>query len=251
MRYKVIHRKDSIFRLSVCKRYPIGARFNRETKTYQMDSLPQLEGISKHVMSKNYFPWIPYSNHKQCKKNIYCAKGSFEAIKSSIYRYVVDVHISLSVGEFAEDIFNSARELVDVFLRKNCPDASKQLLSIQTRMNESDTESNAQALISCRRILSNVADSIFPPQTSKYNCRDGTERKIEKEEYKNRLLAYIDKNIQSDTTLCILQDELSHLAARLDSVYEKTNKGIHDMVSREEAELTIIHMYLFLAKLQG
>ena len=227
MRYKVYPSKGFNFStLGSCKRYPIGARFNRETKTYQMDSLPQLKGSYfqtcnvERFISRGY----PIPTINSARKIYIAQKGSFEAIKSSIYRYVVDVHISLSVGEFAEDIFNSARELVDVFLTKNCPDASKQLLSIQTRMNESDTESNAQALISCRRILSDVADLIFPPQTSKYNCRDGTERKIGKEEYKNRLLAYIDKNIQSDTTLCILQDELSHLAARLDSVYEKTNK---------------------------
>lgn len=39
-----------------------------------------------------------------------------------------------------------------------------------------------------------------------------------------------------------------HLAARLDAVYEKACKGVHNEVDNGEAQLTVIHTYLFLAE---
>jgi hypothetical protein len=236
--------------LGTCARYNMGARLNTETDKYWTESLPKLEGKTQTCnveafISRGY----PMPTINSVRQAYISQIEIFEAIKASIYRYVVDVHISLSVGEFAEDIFNSARETVDVFLRENCPEASKQLLSIQKRMKDDDPESYAQALTTCRRLLSNVADAIFPAQSKNFTDKSGNERKVGKKEYKNRLLAFIEEHSSSDSTLCILEKEMEHLAGRLDSIYDKSCKGVHDRITREEAELVIIHMYLFLAEI--
>ena len=69
------------------------------------------------------------------------------------------------------------------------------------------------------------------------------------DEYKNRLLAFVDREIKSESSQSVVAAEIEHLAARLDAVYEKTCKGVHSDVSKDEARLAVIQTYLFVAEI--
>ncbi len=173
----------------------------------------------------------------------------FISLKASIHNYVTELYLSIEFGDAAQDIFEQAREDVDTFIREHCPQAAEKLVSINERMKDQLAESMSGALTSCRRLLMTIADSVFPAQKEKWIDLNGKERKVGSEEYKNRLLAYISKHIEGKSSFNIISSEISHLAARLDAIYEKSCKGIHCEVSLKEAQLAVVHTYLFIAEL--
>jgi hypothetical protein len=172
----------------------------------------------------------------------------FAAMRSSLHSYAADCQISILLGDISRDIFENARAAVDSFIRSSCPKAAGQLLSVYERLADGDSEARAQCLTSCRRILLTVADAVFPVQDEEYRDRTGKRRKVGPEEYKNRLLAFLDQRLSSASSFAMIEGEMEHLATRLDSVYEKVSKGVHSDVSADEAELAVIHTYLFLAE---
>lgn len=187
--------------------------------------------ISQHTTSKTFYFKI------------------ITSIKSSVHNYVSDVNIALTFGDIISDEFECVRIIVDRFIQSTCPKSVEQLLSIFERAREGTSESFSQALVSCRRILMSVADSIFPPQDEPYVDTKGRERKVGQEEYKNRLLAFLDKSMHSNGSMEVIETQIEHLAARLDAVYDKACKGTHAEVSDSETRLAIIHTYLFLAEI--
>ncbi len=167
---------------------------------------------------------------------------------AAIHSYASDVNLALELGDVAENIFEAARRDVDVFVRSHCPAAVQQLLSITERMRDSDAESLSAALTSCRRLLASVADAVFPPSDEKYVDGKSRRRKVGPDEYKNRLLAYVEQTVTSSGSRTILSTNIEHLAARLDAVYEKACKGVHVDVSIDEARLAVIGTYLLVAE---
>ena len=183
------------------------------------------------------------------QKEIYSQNQSlFISMKSAIHSYATDVYLAIELGDIAQSIFEEARGNVDNFIRVNCPKAAEQLIAINERMHENLPESRSAALTSCRRLLMTVADSIFPPQIE-WKDTKGIKRKVGPEEYKNRLLAFAETRIDSDSSYAILTSEIDHLAARVDAVYDKVSKGVHADVSTDEARLAVIQTYLFIGEI--
>jgi len=176
-------------------------------------------------------------------------KKFFERAKSAIHHYVTEINISLSVGEIAQDIFQESRDSVDEFISENCDPVFSQLIAINDRMKENDSESYSQALLTVRRILMIVADSIFPPQDNPYIDETGKKREVGKEQYLNRILAYVEQNSQKNSGSDMIEVNLTHLSDRIDLINDKACKGVHNIVSRDEARLIIIQMYLLIAEI--
>jgi hypothetical protein len=176
------------------------------------------------------------------------SQGRFFSLKSALHSYATDAFIAIEFGDIAEDIFNGARSEVDAFVRAHCPKAAEHLLSINERLRDASSESRSLALTSCRRLLVTVADSVFPAQTDPWKDSKGQLRSVGPEEYKNRLLAYIESRLQSVGSLLLETKEMEHLAAKLDALNEKASKGVHSDVSEAEARLAVIQTYLFVAE---
>jgi hypothetical protein len=68
------------------------------------------------------------------------------------------------------------------------------------------------------------------------------------EEYKNRLLAFVDRALQSASSKAIAQAEIESVAARVDALCEKASKGVHADVTVEEVRLVLISTYLLLSE---
>lgn len=171
------------------------------------------------------------------------------SLKGSIHSYATECYLAIEFGDIAQDLFEQAREDVDAFIRAKCPEAAEKVVAINERMREEEAESRAAALTSCRRLLMSVADAIFPASEDSYIDGKGKTRKVGQEQYKNRIVAFLEKKLQSESTATILSSEIEHLAARLDAVYEKACKGVHDTVTVEEARLAVIQTYLMIAEI--
>jgi len=173
----------------------------------------------------------------------------YQQEKSALHNYVTDIFISLSVGDIANDIFQEARITVDNFIYETCSkDTQEKLLAINERLKEDNQEAYSQALLSCRRILESVADSVFPAQDVPYISANEKQREVGQNNYINRILAFIEQNTTQKTYSSLITSNLEHLAARLDALNNESQKGVHDIVTKEEARLTIIQMYLIIAE---
>jgi len=176
------------------------------------------------------------------------ALGEFNAMRSHLYRYAADTLIALEFGSVAEELFQSARRVTDEFVRSVSPKAAEQLLSAEERLAVGDSEALSACLTSCRRVLSTIADSIYPPRQEPYVDQSGRTRKVGQDEYLNRLLAFLETSLRSRSSEAIISAQIGHLSARLDAVYAKACKGVHDDVSIEEARLVLIQTYLFIGE---
>jgi hypothetical protein len=145
-------------------------------------------------------------------------KKLYISLRSAIHCYVTDTFIAIELGDAVEDIF------------------------------EATQEGFVAALTSCRRLLLDVADGIFPAQSTPYVDNSGKSRAVGPNEYKNRILAFLDGSSSSRGSVEIIESGLSHLAARLDAIYEKTCKGVHAEVTAQEARLAVINTYLFIGE---
>jgi hypothetical protein len=254
-------------RIGWCRKYAY--RFVDGKLSY-LHSLPELEAdvaAQQLVLTKMQAPTLstPTANHLVAeatervmtkmtaalvahRDRFSTTAASFQRVKASIHQYAVDTLISLEFGDIAETLFEKARRRVDLFVRANCPKGAEQLVAVSERMRADDAESRAAALTSCRRLLNTIADAVYPPSDRPYVDGSGKPRDVGKEAYKNRLVAHVEQHLRGGSRR-ILASELSHLVDRLDALYEKTCKGVHEDVSAEEAELLIMQTYLFLGEL--
>jgi hypothetical protein len=167
---------------------------------------------------------------------------------TAIHSYATDLYIAIELGDAVEDIFNATRASIDAFVATYCPSGAEKLVAINERMNDGTQEGFATALTSCRRLLLDIADGIFPAQETPYIGSNGKERNVGRDQYKNRILAFLDRSEVSRGSAGIVESGLTHLAARLDAINDKTCKGVHAEVTLQEARLAVINTYLYIGE---
>jgi AbiTii len=74
-------------------------------------------------------------------------KHLFSSIKSGIHSFATDMYIALELGDSAQNIFESARDEIDRFIRAHCSKAAEKLVAINERIAEDSTESRSATLI--------------------------------------------------------------------------------------------------------
>ncbi|MBB4391796.1 hypothetical protein [Bradyrhizobium sp. ERR14] len=257
--------------LGTCERYVRQSGRIDPTGKYWIASLPQIEAIGegykqraeamvgtvdKSVVVENYLvkrateEFLANQTQQQiAARKLYNDNEALAvALRASIHSYATDVFLAIELGDAAQDIFEEARKRIDNFVRSHAPKAAEQLVAVNERMAEGSLESYSHALTTCRRLLLTVADALFPARSQPYTDKSGKPRVVGSENYKNRLMAFVEENAASEGSTVLIQSGLEHLAARLDAVNAKVSKGVHTDVTQEEARLAVIHTYLFLGE---
>ena len=224
----------------------ITPRIENNNSTLILDECEKLE--KKARFYELYYEYYCYSNNQIIDgKFIVKPEGLSDIvknIKNRIYRETTNILIDLKFGGIIETIFEDTKKLVDSKLVIICPNTIEKFTSAYERLRETNPESWAQAVTTCRRILKDFADNIYPP---KDDLVDG--RKVGENEYINRLWAFASENIKSDTNKELIQSEVEYTGRRINSLYDLTCKGTHADISREEAERAIIRTYLLIGDL--
>lgn len=104
-----------------------------------------------------------------------------------------------------------------------------------------DEEGLAQAALSARRLLEQIADYLFPPQSQPL---DG--RKVGRAEYKNRLWAYIKIALQAESKP--VEPTLTRLGKEADRLIERFNAGLHANMSQKAVELALSDLARWLSE---
>jgi hypothetical protein len=196
--------------------------------------------------------WNPLGNkfeRETLRTSATRAQGRLSSRRSFIYSYVLRRHYELKYSGIADDIFSRVRENVDSVIGEKVPDAVQKLAAVYDNLQSENPEDWSNAVHSCRRILQDLADSIYPPKADKSIEVNGKQKtiKLGPDNYINRLIAFAEERATSERFLEIVGSQLSYLGDRLDSIFKAAQKGSHaKIVTREEADRYVVYTYLIV-----
>ena len=150
----------------------------------------------------------------------------------------------LSFQGLPESTFDILKSKVDDKLLDLYPELAEQLMIAFKSVASNDEENWSQALTTGRRLIEKLADLIFSPSKQLHKGR-----KVDKPQYLNRIWAFLDQTIESETNKELAKNHVDLLGKYIESTYRLTNKGVHSTVSQEESIKGLFHIYLLLAEL--
>ncbi len=109
--------------------------------------------------------------------------------------------------------------------------------------NAEVSEQYSHVAVTCRRIIKCFADCIFPPIEDKSN--EG-EHKLGPEQYRNRLFAFVEQEIKSDTNKKLIFASINKLIEEIEKLDELASKGVHTSISQNGARRCLIRTILLL-----
>lgn len=201
---------------------------------------------------KRFFLYYDYE--KNAVHNVDDWKGmGFESIEFLSYemkRTIFDKHHTFEHAQHlamwrkeVEDILISIVDGIVYKLDDAAPEMGQRLLvALNTYKKATCTEEYAQMALTCRRLMQYLADTIFPPRPD-----DGTSSyKLGKQNYNNRLLAFVQQESTSKTNTEVIEASLKLLAAQVEKISNLQNKGLHDEVLRGEARRCLLRTILMI-----
>lgn len=187
--------------------------------------------------------YAPAGNTNERNKIVNAIKQNqslLQKVTGKLYAYVLQIYNNLMYGNIVEDTFTRARLLVNDKLSLMCPKAIEKFVSVYSNMDSGNPEDWANAVHSCRRILVDVADALYPPRNEPIVI-NGKSIKVGADQYINRLIQFISTKTDSKTFKDVVGSDLSSIGERLDAINNAVCKGTHVEVSRDEASRYIIH----------
>lgn len=203
------------------------------------------------VSSANPSQWVsgPIGNvleRNQIRANATQAQRRLSSRRSFLYSYALRRHHELKFSGIADDIFSRVRERVDSHIGERVPGAVQKLSAVYENLQSDNPEDWSNAVHSCRRILQELADALYPAGEDRVVDVNGKKRTIKMgtDNYVNRLVAYVEERSSSSRFCEIVGSHLGFIGDRLDSVFAAAQKGSHANVSKEEADRYVVYTYL-------
>jgi hypothetical protein len=203
------------------------------------------------ISSANPSQWVtPPIGHvlerNSLQTSIVTASQRLASRRAMIYQYASRRHYELKFSGIAQNIFSLIRESVDRNIGQFVPEALQKFASVHDNLRSTNPENWANAVHSCRRILQDLADALFPPQEKDGVTKSGKPIKLGPGNYINRLMCFVEAKSDSDRFADLVGSHLSFLGDRLDAVFEATQKGSHTSVTREEANRYVVYAYMLI-----
>lgn len=174
------------------------------------------------------------------------AQKNLQKITGCLYDYVLKIYNKLYYGNIIEDTFTKSRLEVNDKLGILCPQSIGKFVAVYENMDSDNQEDWANAVHSCRRVLLDLADALYPAQKEPLVI-DGKQIKVGHDQYINRLIQFIRGKAGSKTYEDIVGADLSSIGMRLDAINDAVCKGTHTNITKSEASRYIIHTYLLIS----
>ena len=175
--------------------------------------------------------------------------------KTPLYNHLS--YVRRKAHELASELYNKVRFsgtisnsfdllkiVVDDKLLDINPLLAEQLMISFRSVSASKAEEWSQALTSCRRLLEGLADELYPANKVAYKGRT-----LGQGQYVNRLWAFMDNAIESESNRDLAKTHIDFLGSWLEKTNKITNKGVHADVQQIEAVKAVFHTYLVIADL--
>ncbi|ADI73572.1 hypothetical protein Metev_0666 [Methanohalobium evestigatum Z-7303] len=176
-------------------------------------------------------------------------KIMYKIIFIVIHNKTINILYNSKFGKIESDIFDENHKHVDNKLNETCPEALKSLTKIYEDLSRSEeTFDYRQVASGCRKVLQEFADTVFEPRDKKREGLDDKLHPVGQDNWVNRIIAYVEDNIKSDTDAEFINSHIGYLANYLEMTYKLTNKGEHEKISKEFANRCVINTYLVLGE---
>ncbi|NTG98913.1 hypothetical protein G6L95_06645 [Agrobacterium rhizogenes] len=167
------------------------------------------------------------------------------ARRGFVHSYVSGRYYELKFSNVAGDIFSRIRESVDTDIGAVVPSAIQKFSAIYENLTSDNAEDWSNAVHSCRRLLQDLADALFPGGPDR--TKGSKTIKMGADNYINRLIAFVEDKSDSDRFNAIVGSSLGFMGDRLDAVFQAAQKGSHSTItSREEADRYVLYTYMIL-----
>ncbi len=154
------------------------------------------------------------------------------------------------------EMFRRVSERIEKAIIIFNPEFQDKLHAINTNLLSANSENLSNAVHSCRRMLKDTADILYPP-TNEEKEIGNKKIQLKSNNYINRLIAFINENSNSKNYKNLIGSHLKFIGERLDSIANASQKGTHDAIpSQEEADRYVTYTYLIISdivqlKIQG
>ncbi|MDI6678892.1 helix-hairpin-helix domain-containing protein [Bacillus wiedmannii] len=163
-------------------------------------------------------------------------------VKRVAHEKATTLYTKIAYTDSARTAFDILKNEIDDKLLDLNPELAERLMLAFKSVSTDSPEEWSQALTSCRRFLEGLADELFPPTDETI---DG--RKLGQNQYLNRLWAFMDRAIDSDSNKELAKAHVDILGIYIQRILKLSNKGVHASLERQEAVKTVFHTYLMVA----
>lgn len=201
------------------------------------------------ISSQNPYQYVSQTTNKDERTTyraaVLTSTNKLGTTRSLIYSYALSKYYELKFSDAIGDIFSRITGTVDSMIEQYVPDAVKKFVAIHDGLRSTNEEDWSNSVHSCRRILQELADSLFPPSDKPVE-RNGKKIALGKDQYINRIMCYVEDNSSSSRFKDVVGSHLKFLGERLDSVFKAAQKGSHASVSRNEADRYVAYTYMVI-----
>lgn len=160
---------------------------------------------------------------------------------NAAYDHATKLYKTYTFGDIPSIQFDIIRNQVDDLLLDICPDAIEKFMSAYERLSSRSEEDWSLALTATRRVIKAVADVLYPPTDLEINGR-----KLGKEQYINRLWAFLDLHVPKGSDQDLTKAHINYLGSFIERLNKKASKGVHTKVKYKETVRTVLYTYLTL-----
>ncbi|THE17822.1 hypothetical protein E1J17_09390 [Kocuria rosea] len=170
-------------------------------------------------------------------------------VRRACFDYFLQIEDDLEQGHEESSVLQRGKEYVDATLTKESPGTLRRIKAAERRLGNPDSgiEDFSLALTCCRRTLHSLADFVYPATGLEITGRDGKKRKMTANAFLNRILQFVDDELGKHKQGEVVQQSLDDLGKRLGGLNNLSSKGVHDDVSRDEAETCLMLTYIAVA----
>lgn len=225
----------------------------KEISYAKLESIEFME--SKILTNKELLKCAGYPRERTIASNTITSMAkTIGKRRSFIYQYLSDIYYELKYSVATEDSFSRIRSNVDNNIAELIPNSLKKFTAIYDNLESENSEDWSNAVHSCRRVLQDLADALYPSRENIIKKIQGKDRtiKLGPDAYINRLVAYAEEHTDSVRFQEIVGSHMGFLGERLDSVFQAAQKGSHtDIVSRNEADRYVVYTYMVVGDLMS
>lgn len=163
-----------------------------------------------------------------------------EGVRSRIYDEATRLQELLLFGQIPANAIDRTFTFVDAELFRMMPATAERLTTAYQNLAERREENWINVVDTCRRVVKDFADEIYPASTTPAHGLDVSEDK-----YLNRIRAFVKDSVESRRQSQQLDSVLAALAELLARTDNLASRSVHEgRVSRFEAERVLLYTYL-------
>lgn len=163
-------------------------------------------------------------------------------VRNAAHSHANSLYNAIAFANTPQTSLDILREAVDNKLLDLAPELAEKLMIAFRSVSSTNPEEWSHALTTCRRFIEGLADVLFPPVEEKINGR-----LLGKPQYINRLWAFMDKAIESESNRELAKAHVDYLGSYLHQAHKLSNKGVHVGLDRMEAIKAVFHTYMLVA----